>query len=361
MTQYDYDALVFIGRFQPLHNGHLKVIQEALRLARRVIILVGSANRPREFRNPFTFDERASMIEEAVDAAWGRCRHERVFIEPLKDCATDLIWATTVQRKVRDVMWQYQTNEPQKIGLIGYAKDHTSYYLKMFPQWGSVNVDQRVVWSATDIRNAFFNRNPIVNGEVTPAATAKFLRGFLETYEFRYILGEQEFIQKHDQIWANSPFPPTFNTADGIVRHGTDVLLIERKAAPGKGLLALPGGYLNYKDPKTGKWVKETAWQACIRELREETGLKVPEPVLRGSLVKDKVFDDPHRSPRGQIITRAFRFDLETLVGKGQPKVKGGDDAGRAFWAPIDNLKSSDFFEDHPFILQDMLEIELKD
>ena len=41
-TAYDFDCLVFIGRFQPPHLGHLAIIREALKQARQVIVLVGS-------------------------------------------------------------------------------------------------------------------------------------------------------------------------------------------------------------------------------------------------------------------------------------------------------------------------------
>ncbi|MGH1560634.1 adenylyltransferase/cytidyltransferase family protein [Caulobacter segnis] len=41
-----YDYLVLIGRFQPFHNGHLAVLRHALRLADKVIVLVGSAGQP---------------------------------------------------------------------------------------------------------------------------------------------------------------------------------------------------------------------------------------------------------------------------------------------------------------------------
>ena len=42
-----YDLLVFIGRFQPFHLGHLAVIRRGLAEARHVLVLVGSAHRPR--------------------------------------------------------------------------------------------------------------------------------------------------------------------------------------------------------------------------------------------------------------------------------------------------------------------------
>lgn len=53
-----YDALVFIGRFQPFHNGHRAIVDAAIEQAREVIIVVGSSFAARNIRNPFTFEER---------------------------------------------------------------------------------------------------------------------------------------------------------------------------------------------------------------------------------------------------------------------------------------------------------------
>ena len=64
--QLEYEHLVCIGRFQPLHNGHLAVLQHALTLARRIVIVLGSANKPRSPRNPFTESERHEMILAAL-------------------------------------------------------------------------------------------------------------------------------------------------------------------------------------------------------------------------------------------------------------------------------------------------------
>jgi len=59
-----FDYLVFIGRFQPFHHGHAKVIETALENAEHVIVLIGSSNRARDWYNPFTYEERASIINE---------------------------------------------------------------------------------------------------------------------------------------------------------------------------------------------------------------------------------------------------------------------------------------------------------
>ena len=128
-----------------------------------------------------------------------------------------------------------------------------------------------------------------------------------------------------------------------VVVQSGHILLVERKARPGKGLFALPGGFVDQG---------ETLINACIRELREETRLKVPEPVLHGSLKGQRVFDDPYRSARGRTITHAFMFDLKPDTSL--PKVKGGDDAKSAFWLPLSALQPERLFEDHFHIIRAM-------
>jgi bifunctional NMN adenylyltransferase/nudix hydrolase len=113
--------------------------------------------------------------------------------------------------------------------------------------------------------------------------------------------------------------------------------MIRRRAEPGKGLLALPGGFLDALSDKSLE-------DAMIREVREETQLKVPAPVLRGSIVEAKVFDAIERSTRGRTITHAFHIKLPN----GElPKVKGGSDATSAKWIPISKITPNECFEDH--------------
>ena len=57
-----YNLAVYIGRFQPYHNGHVKVIEDGLKIADRVLVLVGSSNSPRTEKNPFTFEERKEIL-----------------------------------------------------------------------------------------------------------------------------------------------------------------------------------------------------------------------------------------------------------------------------------------------------------
>ena len=106
----------------------------------------------------------------------------------------------------------------------------------------------------------------------------------------------------------------------------------------------MPGGFVHQD---------ESLLKACLRELREETKLKVPEAVLKGSIRDQKVFDAPNRSSRGRTITYAFHIELKPDLKL--PKVKGGDDAREAFWLPLSQLDSTQLFEDHYFIIQKFL------
>lgn len=333
-----YGTVMLIGRFQPLHNAHLEIIKRCTALTDQLVIIAGSANQPRTYKNPFTFDERRAMI---LAASAGLSM--RVYVEPNIDTIyNDQAWAVRVQ----GIHSKYQILGT-KNAIIGHKKDDSSFYLDMFPQWEYINVEEIEPLSAVDIRDLYFkwdfNSNFIKN--VVPETTYDFLMNFRRTEEFAQIIREREFVANYKKQYASLPYPPIFSTADAVVIQSGHVLMIRRRAEPGKGLWALPGGYVN---ANTDRSVED----AAIRELREETGIKVPAPVLRGNIKRSKVFDAIDRSPRGRIITHAFHIELPD----GElPRVKGQDDADKARWVPIAEVKSEECFEDHYEIIQHFL------
>lgn len=338
-----YDALVLIGRFQPFHNAHLEIVRRATALTDRLIVVAGSANQPRTYKNPFTVREREHMVR---DATRGMAISISVHGNP-DTIYNDQAWAVRVQKIVNDTMYDSKGPGDFKIAVIGHKKDESSFYLDMFPQWDFVNVEQIEPLGATDIRDLYFkqsfNSNFIKN--VVPETTYDFLMSFRQTEEFQQIIREREFVENYKKQYASLPYPPIFSTADAVVICSGHVLMVKRRAEPGKGLWALPGGYVN---ANTDKSVED----AAIRELREETMIKVPAPVLRGSIVRSRVFDAIDRSPRGRIITHAFYIQLPD----GElPKVKGADDAEKARWVPIAEVRSEECFEDHYEIIQHFL------
>ena len=332
-----FEYLVFIGRFQPFHLGHKAVIDEALKRADKVIMLIGSANLPRSLRNPFSVAERAQMIK----GAYSEADAARIHCVGLDDALyNDTRWLQYVQAGVKSVTGDLNAD----IGLIGHSKDSSSYYLSLFPNWAAVSVPNYENLSATPIREGYLmGATPTL--ERTPDSTRKVLEDFKKTEEYNQLQEEAWFVDNYKKQWENTPYPPTFMTADAVVVQSGHILLVERRGMPGRGLWALPGGFIDQK---------ETLLDACVRELREETRLKVPEPVLRGSRHSQHTFDDPYRSSRGRTITQAFYFQLKNDAS-GLPKVKGGDDATQAFWLPLAELEAEKMFEDHFAIICKMV------
>lgn len=337
--KYEFDTLVTIGRFQPFHNGHKAIIDSALNKAKEVIVVVGSSFAARDVRNPFTFEERRAMIKAVFP-------QDNVKVVPVSDYPyDDNKWVAAVQNVVHGaIAW---SADPVKIGLIGHEKDGTSYYLKIFPTWGNVSVPNVDGINATDIRKMMFDGR---SSEITSYMPYEAYRSLVNTVltisqvdnAWETLVKEYQMIKKYKESWNVAPFPPTFMTVDTVVVQSGHILLVKRGAMPGKGLWALPGGFLNQD---------EKMLDGAIRELKEETKIKVPVPVLKGSIKSSHTFDAPHRSQRGRTITQAFYIDLG--FDEKLPKVKGSDDAEKAFWVPLNEVvaQRDKFFEDHFHII----------
>lgn len=115
------------------------------------------------------------------------------------------------------------------------------------------------------------------------------------------------------------------------------VLLIRRKNAPYKGLLALPGGFVE---------IGETVEAAARRELVEETGVEATKLSLVG------VYSDPNRDPRGHTCSVAF------LIRVKHDKASAGDDAETVEW--VGNLRRVELAFDHRKIVADAFKLMKK-
>jgi bifunctional NMN adenylyltransferase/nudix hydrolase len=341
-----YDYAVFIGRFEPFHNAHKRVIEKALTVADMVIVLIGSAQKPRSIKDPFYVEERKVMIR----ASFAGPVVSRLLFDEIRDFPySDDRWMREVQQAVAHLVVADNTvmNDAKRICMVGHFKDDTTDYLRMFPQWDLVEAPNHEQRNATDIRKLLFESAALPDDakgqwmlveSAVPAGVLSFLRAFANGEAFAQLVREHSFIQTYKAQFASLPYPPIFVTVDAIVVHSGHILLVKRGAEPGKGLWALPGGFVNQN---------ETLLDACLRELREETRLKLPVPVLKGSIKGQRVFDKPDRSARGRTITHGFYFDFAS----GElPLVKGGDDAAKARWVPLaeffDDCESR-MFEDH--------------
>ena len=122
-------------------------------------------------------------------------------------------------------------------------------------------------------------------------------------------------------------------TVDCVVIYNNSVLLIKRKNPPYKNFLALPGGFVD---------IGETVEDACVRELYEETSLK-----LKPSQIKlVGIYSKPGRDPRRNTIAIAY-----SVIIKNKIKVTAGDDAAKAEF--ISGWKKKPLAFDHKTIIND--------
>ena len=131
-------------------------------------------------------------------------------------------------------------------------------------------------------------------------------------------------------------YPRPAVTADCIVitkEAEPKVLLIQRGDQPFRGCWAFPGGFMN---------MDETTEQCAIRELEEETGLKIGEVHQIGA------YSRVDRDPRGRTITVAYLAVVDAPIA-----VIGQDDAAKAQWFPLSALPELAF--DHDEIMRDAI------
>ncbi len=126
--------------------------------------------------------------------------------------------------------------------------------------------------------------------------------------------------------------------ADAIVLAGPanerEILVIKRRFPPYEGMWAIPGGFVEDD---------EDLEDAAIRELKEETGLRV------AAMEQLYTFGKPGRDTRGRTITVVYY----ALIDEPQP-VKGADDAAEAVWVPIKDITALAFDQ------MEMLQMVLK-
>ena len=151
---------VYIGRFQPFHNGHLNTIKEALTKCDKLLIVIGSTNK-KDSRNPFTYKQRADMILNTIpnDKIIIMGLPDRDGLKPIAGIPHEKIWYYRLEGLIGHAIEQTDT----KVILFGATKDtETSNYMKLIKEITQIsehhvsqltyNKENQVI-NATDIRN----------------------------------------------------------------------------------------------------------------------------------------------------------------------------------------------------------------
>ncbi|MDC7682894.1 NUDIX domain-containing protein [Asticcacaulis sp. BYS171W] len=306
-----YDLLLVIGRFQPFCDAHRHAIASVASLADRVRVVVVGDDMPRSARYPFTMTERLAIIRaEGFDAV----------------AVPEVLTAGERMAQLEGL------SDGRLTALFVFDGDYRDVSVsKLYPV-----PDIEVASDA--IRTAWLEGQAF--GEVSDT-TRGIMADVAADPAFPALREEHAYIRQYKQEWAAAPYPPVMVTVDTFIRHDGKVLLVKRGGLPGRGQWALPGGFLDQD---------ETLFEAALRELHEETGLRLTPEEGRTYLTGQRVFDQPQRSARGRTITHAFAFDLS---GLDLPELIAGDDAAAAKWTGIDCARNmrKHMFEDHYLIL----------
>lgn len=167
---------LFVGRFQPFHNGHLATVKFALQSVDKIIIVVGSAQKSHESKNPFTAGERIEMIKDALDS---EVDARNLLLIPVPDVDVHSLWTRHVDMLVPsyDVVF---ANDP--------------FTLLLFRERGVKTVEpvlqNREKLSATEVR-----KRMVAGGnwkELVPVAVADYIERTGGLARVKAVAGREE-------------------------------------------------------------------------------------------------------------------------------------------------------------------------
>ncbi len=358
---------VYIGRFQPFHNGHLSVLNRTASMMKKddgLLVLVGSADRQDSFANPLSWRLRLDIVNGILKDLHS---DNYMYATVINDSPYNYDqWVYYMQCVISEQM-AYLTESgdtddvpsPCLVGMDGIKK-----YAEMLG-YPYVKMPETVSIHGTDVRNRAADGCP-VSGLVPPSVLGKLVECGFGPMMRRIRKAQDDYYSS-----TGCKYSTCFCTVDAIVVAGGSVLLVRRKD---NGKYALPGGF---QDPM------ETALDGAMRELYEETGLNVRDnryfKLERGPLLFDAPGRDYRCGPKVNAPTHAFlwRFcpatipaydEVNRMLGTsetsgeprsiGMPDVHSGDDASSCEFVKlgdIGGMEASDFHGDHKKIICNVL------
>lgn len=131
-----YDSIGIVARWQPVHIGHVPVLQALCRQASYALIGIGSSN-TYNFRNPFTLEERIDMIRLVLDG------HGNYTLIPVPDLNDGPRWRIMVMELFGQID-RFVTANPYVTSLLG--DDYTVIHpVELVPQAERVAINGSMV------------------------------------------------------------------------------------------------------------------------------------------------------------------------------------------------------------------------
>lgn len=250
-----------IGRFQPLHNGHISLINKALEENDKVLVLIGSANKLPDFKNPFSAEQRFNFVYQEFP------ENPQLLIQTLNDYDTDDEWVQEVT--ARSLSFE---EDPTQVMFYCNPKDEEWYRRNfLFP----VTTVNTVDVSATYIRALWYAQDEGFWEQHVPDHVKESMNNhdkFLELQR-EYSSTSTMAVRKTMQHPFNNPMEPVSFAV--IIQEGK-VLVGKRVGPRGAGQFGLPGGFVENT---------ETTLDAAIRETQEELGINLKALITQGQAV----------------------------------------------------------------------------
>lgn len=130
---------LYVGRFQPFHNGHCEVVKGILKRVDELVVVIGSSQKSHELENPFTSGERIEMIRASLDEIGVSA--SKYYLVPVPDSEAHSLWVAQVVSSSPSFDLVY-SNEPLTRRLFKEAH----FVVESIPFF------ERATYSATEVR-----------------------------------------------------------------------------------------------------------------------------------------------------------------------------------------------------------------
>lgn len=267
---------VIIGRFQPLHEGHCKLIRKSLAECEVTLVFLGSSNKLPDYMDPLSLAQR----RDSLVAVFGK----DILVYNLPDFPSEERWVAEVIGTVQNVS---DDENPALVTLYTSEEDRL-YYENLFIYTIDSSVREQGL-SASSIRKGLYDcaqylkdmKNVIRTDHRIPKETYDIL----DTVDWRTFNRESIGVAQESKSAELHPYDNLIEpVVHALVVQDGKVLLVTRRSYRGDGQLAIPGGYLEKS---------EETWKGAPRELLEETGVDLEKyRALQLACVVEENLDD---------------------------------------------------------------------
>lgn len=293
------DVGVIIGRFQVhnLHHAHLDLIRTVTERHDKVILFIGLSPLKATKNNPLDFESRKKMIES---------QFPNVLIVYIKDCKDDKVWSKRIDTQIKDLI-----GANHSVVLYGSRDSFIKYYTGCFK---TMELVPESFISGSELRK-------------------DISRTIMNTPEFRA-----------GAIWATQQsYSVCYPTVDiAIVDENCEKVLLARK--PDESEFRFIGGFAT---PNSSCFEEDAR-----REVQEETGIEITDPIYIGSF---KIDDWRYKSEESKIKTLFF----VAKYFSGRPEAD--DDICEVKWFTINQLKPENIVKEHRELLNKFLNVNVKE